>query len=49
VQPFLDAWAKSEGAKGGGRIDQYAPGSTGPECADELMARDGRQWHVVGR
>lgn len=23
----------------------YAPGSWGPACADELMARDGRAWH----
>jgi glucose-6-phosphate 1-dehydrogenase len=23
---------------------EYAPGSTGPACADEFLARSGRQW-----
>lgn len=27
------------------RIETYAPGSWGPSAADELLARDGRQWH----
>jgi glucose-6-phosphate 1-dehydrogenase len=39
VQPFLDAWAD------GGKPAPYAPGSMGPDCADELIARDGRAWH----
>jgi len=44
VQPFLDAWAK-----GGGKIESYAPGSAGPEGADALLARDGRHWHAIGQ
>jgi glucose-6-phosphate 1-dehydrogenase len=43
VQPFLDAWAKS-----GEDPDPYAPGSMGPACADDLIRRDGRQWHELG-
>jgi glucose-6-phosphate 1-dehydrogenase len=41
VQPFLDVWGKS------GKPDPYAPGSMGPEAADELLARDGRAWHAI--
>ena len=41
VQPFLDLWAA------GGKPDPYAPGSLGPEAADELLARDGRAWHEL--
>jgi glucose-6-phosphate 1-dehydrogenase len=40
VQPFLDAWKKA-GAKG---LKVYEPGSEGPEEANELMERDGRNW-----
>jgi glucose-6-phosphate 1-dehydrogenase len=43
VQPFLDAW-KSAGAK---ELVQYAAGSDGPAEADELLARDGRQWRPL--
>jgi glucose-6-phosphate 1-dehydrogenase len=43
VQPFLDAWAKS-----GEVPDPYAPASMGPACADDLIRRDGRQWHELG-
>jgi len=43
VQPFLDEWAKDD------RIpDPYTPGTMGPACADELIHRDGRQWHELG-
>jgi glucose-6-phosphate 1-dehydrogenase len=28
----------------GGACLEYAPGSRGPRCADEFLARDGRQW-----
>jgi glucose-6-phosphate 1-dehydrogenase len=43
VQPFLDAWAQS-----GEGPDPYPPGSMGPACADDLIGRDGRQWHELG-
>jgi glucose-6-phosphate 1-dehydrogenase len=43
VQPFLDIWAKDSKAP-----ELYAPGSTGPTCADELIERDGRKWHAIG-
>jgi len=41
VQPFLDLWAE------GGKPDPYAPGSSGPASADELIERDGRKWHQI--
>jgi glucose-6-phosphate 1-dehydrogenase len=44
VQPFLDSWAKDKS-----KLEQYAPGSAGPEGADELVARDGRRWHGIGQ
>jgi glucose-6-phosphate 1-dehydrogenase len=43
VQPFLDAWKKA-GAKG---LKVYEPGSEGPEEANELMERDGRNWRKL--
>ncbi|UYO52721.1 glucose-6-phosphate dehydrogenase [Rhodopseudomonas palustris] len=44
VQPFLDAW-KNAGAHG---LQIYRAGSNGPEDADELLARDGRDWRKPG-
>ncbi len=44
VQPFLDAW-KNAGAHG---LQIYRAGSDGPEDADELLARDGRDWRKPG-
>jgi glucose-6-phosphate 1-dehydrogenase len=43
VQPVLDAWAK-EGAR---NLSLYPSGSSGPSEADELLARDGRQWRSI--
>ncbi len=43
VQPFLDEWAKDQSIP-----DPYVPGTMGPACADELIQRDGRQWHELG-
>ncbi len=43
VQPFLDLWAKSAE-----QPEPYLPGSMGPTCADELIRKDGRQWHELG-
>jgi glucose-6-phosphate 1-dehydrogenase len=43
VQPFLTLMAK-----GGAPLEDYAAGSLGPPGADDLMARDGRQWHRLG-
>ena len=40
VQPFLDLWAEGE-------PEPYAAGGTGPDSADALMRRDGRDWHVL--
>ena len=45
VQPLLELWSKSE-------IDPpalYPAGSQGPTAADELLARDGRQWRTLLR
>lgn len=38
LDPVEKNWAA------GGKPEQYAPGSWGPDSADELMARDGRTW-----
>jgi len=40
VQPLLDAWRAGE-------PDDYPAGSTGPQSADALLARDGRSWHEI--
>jgi glucose-6-phosphate 1-dehydrogenase len=39
VQPVLDAWHSSSET-----LPVYAPGSDGPQAADELLARDGHRW-----
>jgi glucose-6-phosphate 1-dehydrogenase len=44
VQPFLDAWKKA-GARG---LEFYKAGSEGPEAADALLKRDGRNWRKLG-
>jgi glucose-6-phosphate 1-dehydrogenase len=43
VQPFLDAWAANPDAP-----ETYAPGSMGPASAEDLIRRDGREWHELG-
>ncbi len=43
VQPFLDAWKKA-GAKG---LQPYTAGSKGPDAADDLLTRDGRNWRKL--
>ncbi|MCC3274708.1 MULTISPECIES: glucose-6-phosphate dehydrogenase [unclassified Arthrobacter] len=39
VDPFEEYWATLDG-----QPEPYAPGSWGPESANELLARDGRTW-----
>jgi len=39
VMPILDAWASSKE-----EIHKYEAGTWGPTAADDLMARDGREW-----
>ena len=41
--PVLDAWAK----KYPQTFPNYAAGTWGPECGDELIGRDGHTWHSV--
>ncbi|HEX3663402.1 MAG TPA: glucose-6-phosphate dehydrogenase [Acidobacteriaceae bacterium] len=41
--PVLDAWAK----KYPQTFPNYAAGTWGPECGDELIGRDGQQWRAV--
>jgi len=41
VQPILDAWGA------GGSPAMYPSGAAGPREADELLAREGRQWRPV--
>ena len=38
--PILEAWAKTTAAG----FPNYEAGSWGPDCSDELLARDGREW-----
>jgi glucose-6-phosphate 1-dehydrogenase len=40
VQPVLDAWQSCKATD----FPNYASGSDGPKAADDLLARDGRQW-----
>ncbi|WP_068018690.1 glucose-6-phosphate dehydrogenase [Rhodoplanes sp. Z2-YC6860] len=42
VQPLLDAWSKDRNEPAA-----YPAGSEGPAEANELMARDGRQWRPL--
>ena len=44
IQPVLDVW-KALPAQ---RFPNYAAGSWGPAEADELLARDGRAWRLIG-
>jgi glucose-6-phosphate 1-dehydrogenase len=39
MDPLIAAAARPEGT-----LLEYAPGSAGPACADEFLARSGRQW-----
>ncbi|HEX8592912.1 MAG TPA: glucose-6-phosphate dehydrogenase [Pseudomonas sp.] len=41
VQPFLDAWQKNP------QVEFYAAGDDGPAAANELLARDGREWRDI--
>ena len=41
--PILESWA-AEPAKG---FPNYAAGSAGPKCAEELLERDGRSWQKL--
>ena len=43
VQPFLDAWKKAD-ANG---LEFYKAGSEGPDGAEELLRRDGRNWRKL--
>ena len=43
VQPVLDAVANGQDG-----VHPYAAGTNGPKAADDLLARDGRQWRKVG-
>jgi glucose-6-phosphate 1-dehydrogenase len=40
VDPILERW-KEDGSAG---LAHYAAGSWGPQEADDLIERDGRQW-----
>jgi glucose-6-phosphate 1-dehydrogenase len=41
--PILDAWADKKPAT----FPNYAAGSRGPDCADELLKKDGRTWRQL--
>ena len=44
IQPILDAWANDQPRN----FPNYAAGGSGPDAADELLARDGRAWRPLG-
>jgi glucose-6-phosphate 1-dehydrogenase len=44
IEPVIDVW-KALPARG---FPNYAAGSWGPKEADELLARDGRAWRMIG-
>jgi len=41
VDPILDVWSAARSAK----VAEYAAGSWGPRDSDQLLERDGKQWH----
>jgi len=41
--PILEAWAKAKAPK----FPNYSAGSSGPDCADELLKADGRTWRKL--
>jgi glucose-6-phosphate 1-dehydrogenase len=43
VDPVLKDWAKTAPTD----FPNYAAGSDGPDCADKLIARDGRHWRKI--
>jgi glucose-6-phosphate 1-dehydrogenase len=42
IEPVLTAWAQ-----GAGELHSYPAGSDGPEAAQELLRRDGREWRPL--
>ena len=40
LDPIVSYWEKK------GKPEQYRPGTWGPSSADEMMARDGREWRI---
>ena len=40
LDPIVKFWEKK------GKPEQYRPGTWGPSSADEMMARDGREWRI---
>ncbi len=44
VQGLLDAWAGAPADD----FPNYVAGSSGPQAADRLIARDGRTWRPIG-
>jgi glucose-6-phosphate 1-dehydrogenase len=45
VQPILDVWSHETEKS----FPNYAAGTMGPEAADELIRRDGREWRKSGK
>ena len=43
VQPVLEAWAAAKPTD----FPNYPAGSEGPDCAETLIARDGRSWRPI--
>jgi glucose-6-phosphate 1-dehydrogenase len=44
IQPVLDVWS----ALPAGGFPNYPAGTWGPKESDELLARDGRAWRIIG-
>ena len=43
IQPVLDAWRDDASVA----LPTYEAGGSGPQEADELLARDGRRWRPI--
>jgi glucose-6-phosphate 1-dehydrogenase len=43
VQPILDLWARDKSVP----LEFYPAGTAGPDAADRLLARSGRQWRPI--
>jgi glucose-6-phosphate 1-dehydrogenase len=44
ITPLLEAWEAAGDSPEAGSLYPYPAGSSGPQAADELLARDGRAW-----
>ena len=49
VQPILDSWEGEEDSAAAPDVAFYTAGGEGPKESDEMLARDGRKWRMIGQ